>query len=138
MRQTSERYAILDKVLEQRVHFEVDELYRDIASEYHVSRATVYNTLELLCECNILRRHFLNENQAAYELSDDKHLHLICMECGSVKEVRDEVVFDYLSGLKFRGFHPTATVTNVYGICSKCLRKGSNKTSGKNEKQIKP
>ena len=59
MRQTPERFAILDKTLEQKVHFDIDELYKNIEADYHVSRSTVYNTVELLCECNILRKHYL-------------------------------------------------------------------------------
>lgn len=123
MRQTPERFAILDKALDQKPHFDIDELYQDIEADYHVSRSTVYNTVELLCECNILRKHFLNENQAAYELSEDRHLHLICLECGAVKEIHDEKVAQYLSGLKFRGFHPAFSSTNIYGICAACHRK---------------
>lgn len=123
MRQTPERFAILDKALEQKVHFDIDELYKDIEGEYHVSRSTVYNTIELLCECNILRKHYLNETQAVYELAEDKHLHLICLKCGAVKEVNGAEVSDYLSGLRFRGFHPTFSSVNIYGLCSACTRK---------------
>lgn len=127
MRQTPERFVILDKALEQKVHFDVDELYKDIENDYHVSRSTVYNTLELLCECNILRKHFLNENQAAYELAEDRHLHLICLKCGAVKEVHNDNVAEYLSTLKFRGFHPSFISTNIYGLCSSCSRKRKKK-----------
>lgn len=129
MRQTPERFAILDKALEQRVHFDIDELYRDIESEYRVCRATVYNTVELLCECKILRKHYLNENQAAYELYDDRHLHLICMACGAVKEIRDEGFNDYFEKMKFPQFRASFISTNIYGICSKCSRKNRRKTS---------
>lgn len=127
MRQTPERFVILDKALEQKVHFDVYELYKDIENDYHVSRSTVYNTLELLCECNILRKHFLNENQAAYELAEDRHLHLICLKCGAVKEVHNDNVAEYLSTLKFRGFHPSFSSTNIYGLCSSCSRKRKKK-----------
>ena len=123
MRQTPERFAILDKVLEQRVHFDIDELFRDIESEYRVCRATVYNTVELLCECNILRKHYLNENQAAFELYDDIHLHLICLHCGDVKETRDIGFNEYFEKMKFKQFKASFISTNIYGICSKCSRK---------------
>lgn len=122
MRQTPERFAILDKVLELHVHFEIDELYAEIESDYHVSRATVYNTIELLCECNILRRHFLNGTQSVYELAEDRHIHLICMKCGDVREIRGSDINDYFDKLKFKGFSPTFIATNIYGICSKCER----------------
>lgn len=129
MRQTPERFVILDKALDQKPHFDIDVLYQDIEADYHVSRSTVYNTVELLCECNILRKHFLNENQAAYELWEDRHLHLICLECGAVKEIHDEKVAQYLSGLRFRGFHQSFSSTNIYGVCSACNRKKRNSGS---------
>ncbi|MDE5868874.1 MAG: transcriptional repressor, partial [Muribaculaceae bacterium] len=105
------------------VHFDIDELFRDIESEYRVCRATVYNTVELLCECNILRKHYLNENQAAFELYDDIHLHLICLHCGDVKETRDIGFNEYFEKMKFKQFKASFISTNIYGICSKCSRK---------------
>lgn len=129
MRQTPERFAILDKALEQHPHFDIDELYRDIENEYRVCRATVYNTVELLCECNILRRHFIKENKAAYELADDHHLHLICIKCGEMTEVRDESQFISAEDMKFSGFRPLCVVTNIYGMCAKCDRKERQRKS---------
>lgn len=123
MRQTPERFAILDKALDQHAHFDIDELYHDIENEYRVCRATVYNTVELLCECNILRKHFIQENKAAYEMADDHHLHLICLKCGEMTEIRDEKVDRTTEDMKFPGFRPVCVVTNIYGLCSKCERK---------------
>lgn len=123
MRLTPERMAILDKALDLHVHFEIDELYKAIESEYRVCRATVYNTVELLCECNIFHKHFLHENQAAYELYDDRHFHLICLNCGSVKEVRDENYSALFDKLKFPRFKASFVSTNVYGVCARCARK---------------
>lgn len=117
---TPERIAILDKAIDQKAHFEADDLYNAIIKEYHVSRSTVYNTLDILCECNILRRHFLNETQAVYELVDDLHLHLICIKCGKIKEIRDEKVAEFIFSLSFRGFRQLSSSTNIYGLCSSC------------------
>lgn len=123
MRQTPERFAILEKVFEQKAHFDIDELFRDIESEYRVCRATVYNTIELLCECKILRKHYLNENQAAYELYDDNHLHLICMNCGKVSEAHDDGLNEYFAKMKFNRFKMSFVSANIYGLCSSCSRK---------------
>lgn len=123
MRQTNERYAILEKIVDIGGHFDIDSIYSSIVKEYHVSRTTLYNTIELLCDCNILRKHYLNENQATYDLADSKHLHLICIKCGAVKEVYDSKISDYISNQKFRGFYPIYSSTYIHGVCSKCKRK---------------
>lgn len=122
MRQTPERFAILDKALNQKMHFDIDCLYKDIEDEYHVSRTTVYNTMELLCECKIFRKHFINDCQAVYELYSDKHIHLICSNCGNVELVRDDKTDEYISSLRFKGFHISFPTISIYGLCSKCSR----------------
>lgn len=123
MRQTSERFVILDKVLDQSGHFDIDKLYNDLESDYHVSRTTVYNTIELLSDCNILRKHFLNDAQAIYEHNANNQLHMICLKCGSTKHIQDERTEEFLSGMKTRGFHPSYASFNIYGLCSACMRK---------------
>lgn len=120
MRQTHERAIVLERALEQDIHFDVDELYRDIRSTSHVSLATVYNTVDLLCECDILRKHYLQENQASYELAEDQHVHLICTKCGKVTQVRSDEISQYLTGVKFGTFHSRFVSANVYGICADC------------------
>ncbi len=131
MRQTPERFAILDKALNQKMHFDIDSLYNDIENEYHVSRTTVYNTMELLCECKIFRKHFINDSQAVYELYSDKHIHLICSNCGSMTYVRDDKADEYFSSLRFKGFHTSFSTINIYGLCSKCSRKQKRKPKTK-------
>lgn len=129
MRQTPERKAILAKVLGMGSHFDVDELYNALDKEYHVSRATVYNNVELLCQCNILRKHFLSETLGVYELVEDNHLHLICTVCGKIKVVKDDLLGERISAMKFRGFTPAYFSTNIYGVCSSCNRKSRKKSS---------
>jgi Fur family ferric uptake transcriptional regulator len=59
--------------------------------KYRVSRATLYNTIELLMECALVRKHQFGQNQAQYEKSyfDKQHDHVILTDTGEVIEFCD-------------------------------------------------
>lgn len=123
-RQTPERYAIMKKAFELRAHFGVNELLSAMEeSGYHVSRATVYNTVEILCACGILRRHLLDSRHASYEVAHDNHIHLVCSRCGAIEEVRDNGLEEHLLSAEFGGFRPEYFSATVNGICRKCIDK---------------
>lgn len=92
LRKTPARYAILESIYNAQGHYEVDTLYEKLKREGHaVSRATVYNTLDLLVECELVKRHQFGEHQALYERSHGsrQHDHLICLDCKVVSEFCD-------------------------------------------------
>ena len=124
LRKTPERYAILEKAIDMSAHFGVDQLYNAMEAEgYHVSRATVYNTLELLCEAGILNRHNFSVNQSHYEVARGSHLHLICRRCGSIREISDPDLTARLLTDDYDGFQPEYSSSSVYGICAACRAK---------------
>lgn len=126
LRKTPERFAILEKVFDMVTHFNIDTLHTLlIADSYHVSRATVYNTIELLIDAGLVRRHSFGSQSPQYEkiAGFSKHYHLVCTRCGKIKEIKDQEIDQLLNTRRFGKFHPAYLDLNVYGLCATCMRK---------------
>lgn len=135
MRKTPERFAIFERILALDDHFIVDDLYEAMEqSDYRVSRATIYNTVNLLVDAGLLIRHKFAGQHSHYErkTGTGSHYHLVCTQCGKIKEIVDPEIDATLARKTYGSFTPALTELNIYGLCRSCMKKArrSDKKDG--------
>jgi len=129
-RKTPERYAILKAVYGMDGHFTLDELGDKLMNDqkFMVSRATLYNTLNLFMELRLVIRHRF-QGTTKYEAcyADDNHCHQICTVCGKVTEVKAPDVEEAIDNVHLKRFRKDGFSLYIYGICSTCQGKITRK-----------
>ena len=95
LRNTPERYTILEEIYNYDDHFNVDDLYLlMLQRKHHISKATIYNTIEVFLDAGLIRKHQFGEG-STYEKSyfDKQHDHLVLYKSGSDKEIEEIIEF---------------------------------------------
>ena len=129
LRQTPERFEVLDALYDTEGHTDADALYFRLNSKKRtISRATVYNTLNLLMSCDLVVRHQFGEHGAQFEPSYRywQHDHLICLDCNTVLEFCDpriQRIQDMVA--EIYNFEIKRHALNLYGHCRRdnCTRR---------------
>ena len=130
-RKTEERFNILDEIYNLKDHFDVESLFVHLTNKgFKVSRATVYNTLELLLDCELITRHQFGKNISRYEKSYAyrQHDHLICEDCEHVFEFCDPRIHQIQSTMgEILKFDITHHSLNLFGKCRELQNTGQCK-----------
>lgn len=120
-RQTPERFMVLEEIYSSDGHLDADEIFFNMKnSGTRVSRATVYNTLDLLIECGLVQRQQFGKNQYYYERSFayQQHDHMICKECGVVIEFCDPRILEIQKLMeKIYDFKVEGHSLHLFGTC---------------------
>ncbi len=129
LRRTNQRDVIMRAVFSKDEHFTAEELFERVRkTDSDTSRATVYRTLGLLVEANLLREIDLGDNQTTYDpnfVDKPSHNHLVCIDCGRVVEFED-LNLDLLNDCVTRrlGFKPLRQSIKIEANCEQLRLKG--------------
>ena len=121
---TKQRKDILVEVFSIHSHFEIETFIDELhVKNKSISRGTVYSTIKLLLQSGMIRKIRTPSNKVFYEhvFGYEHHDHLICIDCGKVIEIKDEIIEKrQVELLKENNFKITSHTYNIYGYCSTC------------------
>ena len=139
-RKTPERYTILKAIYSTNGHFTIEELNEKLSTEWNfpVSRATLYNTLNLFLSLRLVARHRF-QGSTKYEACYDNnsHCHQICTMCGKVVEVKSPEIDLAVENMHLRRFRKDGFTLYVYGVCSTCQTLMTKRKKKESEKKKK-
>ncbi|MFM2206043.1 MAG: hypothetical protein RL213_18 [Bacteroidota bacterium] len=130
-RRTVERFSVLEEIYLLDDHFDVESLFVHMKEKGHrISRATLYNTIELLLDSELITRHQFGKNLALFERSYAyrQHDHLICQDCEHIFEFCDPRIQQIQSMMgDILRFDINSHSLHLFGNCRELREKGDCK-----------
>ena len=136
LKRTEERHKVLEVICTFKGHFDVNMILDLLQKkQFTVSRATIYNTLEILIDADVVIRHPLNGYTQQYELCclSTNHTHLVCTQCGSIRKISSQEQPIDPSIMRKNRFMPAYYCIYIYGQCAKCRQKQKGKDKKRNK-----
>ncbi len=125
MRVTPQRAIIFEVIENLEGHLTAEEIFREVQGvNPYISLATVYRTLELLQELDLVTPTNLGGSQTIFALKGHgAHHHLVCQRCGQIEEFADELLEPLRDSLFERyGFAAQTNHMSIFGLCSACRK----------------
>lgn len=124
-RLTPQRAAVLEVMIDnQGKHLSAEDVFKEARYKSpNIGIATVYRTLEKLASINVLYKTMFESGRYRYELAvgdEHQHHHLICLVCGAITEIEDDLLHILEERLEQRGFKVVDHELKFYGYCPLC------------------
>jgi Fe2+ or Zn2+ uptake regulation protein len=117
-----QRIRILEYLINYRTHPTVDEIYKNLVKEIPtLSKTTVYNTLNLFVDKNIVAPITIEENEIRFDADTSLHGHFKCEKCKKIYDFSIDLAKTYIDGIN--NFIVNERHVYFKGICNECIEK---------------
>ena len=130
LKRTEERHMVLEVICTFKGPFDVNMILDLLQKkQFTVSRATIYNTLEILIDADVLTRHPLNGSTQQFGLCclSTNRTHLVCTQCGSIRKISSKEQPIDPSVMRKNRFTPAYHCIYMYGQWAKCRQRQKRK-----------
>ena len=123
---TPQRFAVLDYLLDTPAHPTAEQIHTDLNHRFpRASRATIYNTLTVLCDDGLVHEIYIDDAVARYDANIEPHHHFVCRVCSKLEDVPLEAVgtlprCDLQAGYRVENYEIV-----MRGVCAKCGKRAS-------------
>jgi Fe2+ or Zn2+ uptake regulation protein len=122
LKATPQRLAIMEH-MGSRGHISIDELYTTIRAHFStLSLATLYKNIHAMIGVNLVREVKLLGQKARYEIEKEPHAHVICKQCGELKDIHFDPTSLFDDALQASQYETHEVSVVISGLCPSCQK----------------